>query len=245
MQIIVVKNYKELSMFAASLVADQLKKKKSSIFGLATGNTMIGMYKELVKQHRAGELSFKRAITFNLDEFVGLPEIHKGSLYSFMRKNFFDKVDVNIDNINFLDCEAADPKKECKGYEKLLKRLGPIDMQFLGIGTNGHLAWCEPGTSLKSRTSTIDLTPASRNAQLVNFKSLKEMPRQGYSMGLGTIMEAKQLILMASGKEKAQIVAQAIRGPVTKDLPASIIQKHSNVIVILDREAAKSLEIGE
>ncbi|MEI8361109.1 MAG: glucosamine-6-phosphate deaminase [bacterium] len=243
MEIIIVKNYQELSQVAAAIFAAQLQKKKSSVMGLATGNTMVGMYRQLVRAYKQKEISFKKMVTFNLDEFVNLSENHPGTLYAFMRKYFFDKVDVNFDHINFLDCEAIDPKKECRQYEKQLKKIGPIDMQFLGIGTNGHLAWCEPGTSLKSRTSLIDLTLSSREAQLVNFKNISDVPKQGYSMGLATILEAKQIVLMASGADKAEIIAKALCSSVTKDLPASIVQRHNKVTVILDAAAAKNLMI--
>lgn len=241
MEIVVVKNYKELSQFAAQRIIEQLQKKKSSVLGLATGNSVKGMYKELAKANKAGAVSFKKAVTFNLDEFVYLPHYHRGTLFYFIRRNFFDKVDLQPENIYFLDSEAVDHKKECRDYEKDLKAKGPIDLQILGIGLNGHIGWCEPGTSFKSRTSPIDLTVVSRKQQQENFTSLAKVPKQGYSMGLATIMEARQIILLASGKEKAKIIAQALRGPVNNDVPATILQKHPNVLVILDRDAASEL----
>jgi glucosamine-6-phosphate deaminase len=242
MEILVVKNYQEMSRFAARMVIDQIRKKKNSVLGLATGNSVIGMYKELAKACKEAEVSFKKATTFNLDEFVDLPHYHKGTLFYYMQRNFFDHVDLPGENIYFLDSEAVDHKKECREYEKAIKTKGPIDLQILGIGLNGHIGWDEPGTSFKSRTSPIDLTVISRKQQLVNFDSLARVPKQGYSMGIGTIMEAKQVILMASGAEKAEIIAKALREPVTNKVPASILQKHPNVIVLLDRQAAKFLE---
>jgi glucosamine-6-phosphate deaminase len=245
MEILVVKNYKELSAFAARLAIEQVNKKKSSVLGLATGNSMIGVYKELAKAYKAGEVSFKKVTTFNLDEFVDLPHYHMGTLFYFMRRHFFDKVDLNPENIYFLDSEGSDHVRECKDYEKALKAKGPIDLQFLGIGLNGHIGWDEPGTSFKSRTCVIDLSATSRKQQQGNFSSLAKVPKQGYSMGLGTIMEAKKLVLLASGKEKAGIIAKALRGPVTKDVPASIIKTHltdhPDIMVILDRDAASEL----
>lgn len=245
MEIVIVKNYQELSQFAAQLVIDQIKKKKSSVLGLATGNSMKGLYKDLVKAKKAGLVSFKKTATFNLDEFVGLPREHKGSLFSFMSKHFFDHVDLQAENIYFLDSEAADPKKECRTYEKELKTRGPIDLQFLGIGLNGHIGWDEPGTSFKSRTGVIDLSVSSRQQQQENFPSLAKVPKQGYSMGLDTIMDAQKIVLLASGKEKAHIIAKALRGPITTKVPASIIKTHlsdhPDILVVLDRAAASEL----
>jgi glucosamine-6-phosphate deaminase len=241
MEIVVVKNYKELSQFAARRIIEQVQKKKSSVLGLATGNSVKGMYKELVRANKAGAVSFRKVTTFNLDEFVDLPHYHRGTLFYFMRRNFFDHVDLQPENTYFLDSEASNHKKECRDYERDLKAKGPIDMQVLGIGLNGHIGWCEPGISFKSRTSPIDLTAVSRKQQQENFLSLAKVPKQGYSMGLATIMEAKKIILLASGKEKARIVAQALRGAISNNVPATILQKHPDVLVILDREAASEL----
>lgn len=241
MEILVVKNYQELSKFTSQLVMEQLQKKKTSVLGLATGNSMLGLYKELAKAVTAGSISFKKATTFNLDEFVNLEHTHRGTLFYFMKRNFFDLVDLPETNIHFLDSEAVDPKKECREFEKQLKTFGPIDLQLLGIGLNGHIGWCEPGTNPKSRTGIIDLTITSRRQQQANFGTIAKVPKKGYSMGIGTILEAKQIILIASGKEKAKIVAKALRGPINKEVPASILQKHPNVLVILDREAANEL----
>lgn len=245
MEIVVVKNYQELSRFAARLVIDQVKKKKNSVLGLATGNSVIGLYKELAKSCKAGEVSFKKVTSFNLDEFVNLPHYHMGTLFYFMQRKFFDKVDLRPENIYFLDSEAADPKKECREYEKDLKRVGPIDLQILGIGLNGHIGWDEPGTSFSSRTGVVNLSVTSRKQQVENFESLSRVPKQGYSMGLDTIMDAKRIVLLASGKEKAKIIAKALRGPVTEEVPASIIKthltSHPDVIVILDKAAASEL----
>lgn len=245
MEIVVVKNYKELSQFAAQRIIEQVQKKKSSVLGLATGNSVKGMYKELAKANKAGAVSFKKVTTFNLDEFVDLPHYHRGTLFYYMRRNFFDHVDLQPENIYFLDSEASNHKKECRDYEKDLKAKGPIDLQILGIGLNGHIGWDEPGTSFKSRTGIIDLSVSSRKQQLENFESLAKVPKQGYSMGLDTIMDAKKIVLLASGKEKAHIIAKALRGPVTKEVPASIIKTHltdhPDVLVILDRDAASEL----
>ncbi|NTU98435.1 glucosamine-6-phosphate deaminase [Candidatus Falkowbacteria bacterium] len=242
MDIVVVKNYHAMSLAGAQLAADQIKKKKSSLLGLATGNTMIGLYRELVHLNHAKLISFSKTKTVNLDEFVGLDKAHRGSLFYFMRKHFFDKVDLDSKNVFFLDTEATDPKKECNEYEAMIKKMGPVDLQFLGIGENGHIAWCEPGISFKSKTSVIKLTLKSRRAQQGNFASLREVPQLGYTMGLSTIMQAKKIVLMVSGKKKAKILAKALSGKITEDVPASILQRHLNLTVILDEEAASALK---
>lgn len=241
MQIIVVKNARALSEAARAIVLAQLKRKKTSVLGLATGNTQIGLYRELVKAYRRKEVSFKKVTTFNLDEFAGLDDTDRGSLFGYMRRHFFDKVDLAPKNINMLDGRAKHLGAMCKQYEQAIKRAGGIDLQVLGIGSNGHIAWNEPGSSFKSRTRVVDLTPSSRRAQLPNFPSLRAMPRQGLTMGLGTIMEAREVLLLADGAAKAAIVAKALRGPVSPKVPASILQRHPRLTVILDEAAASAL----
>ncbi|MEI7498195.1 MAG: glucosamine-6-phosphate deaminase [Candidatus Falkowbacteria bacterium] len=241
MEIIVTKNFAEMSRVTANLAIAQLHKKKSSVFGLATGNTPIGFYRNLVQAVKRKEISLARATTISLDEFARLDPAHRGSLFYYMRTHFFDKVDLLPKNIHMLDGCAVDLKKECKRYERLIKEKRGIDWQLLGIGANGHIAWAEPGTSFTSRTQVLDLTKSSRQAQLKNFKNLKEMPTQGMTMGIGTIMEAKQIVLLASGEGKAEIIARALRGKVTKEVPASVLQRHPRLIVVLDQPAASKL----
>ncbi len=241
MEIIVAKNYREMSIIAADLALRQLARKKSSVLGLATGNTPIGFYRELVKANHRGDVSFKNVKTFNLDEFAGLDDTDRGSLFYYMRKHLFDKVDLQPKNINMIDGRAKNLKAECHRFDQAIKKAGGIDWQLLGIGGNGHIGWNEPGTSFKSRTHLLDLTIKSRRAQAENFKSIKEVPRQGLTMGIGTIMEAKQLVLLADGKEKAKIVREALRGRIRQRVPATALQRHPNLTVILDEDAASAL----
>lgn len=235
------KNYHEMSMIAADLAIKQLKRKKASVLGLATGNTPVGFYRELVKANHQGVFSFKKTKTFNLDEFVGLDDTDRGSLFYYMRKHLFDKTDLEPKNISMLDGRAKNIKAECHRFEQLIKQSGGIDWQLLGIGGNGHIGWNEPGTSFKSRTHALNLTVKSRRAQAGNFKSIKEVPKQGMTMGIGTIMEAKQIVLLADGKEKAKIVREALRGRVRQKVPATALQRHPNLIVIIDEAAASML----
>lgn len=241
MEIIVAKNYHEMSMIAADLAIKQLERKKTSVLGLATGNTPIGFYRELVKANHRGIVSFRKAKTFNLDELVGLDDTDRGSLFYYMRKHLFDKVDLPTKNINVLDGRAKNIKAECHHFDQAIKKAGGIDWQLLGIGGNGHIGWNEPGTSFKSRTHMLNLTIRSRRAQAENFKSIKEVPKQGVTMGIGTIMEAKQIVLLADGKEKAKVVREALRGRIRQKVPATALQRHPNLVVVLDEAAASML----
>jgi glucosamine-6-phosphate deaminase len=241
MEIIVAKNYHEMSMIAADLAMRQLKRKKTSVLGLATGDTPIGFYRELARANHRGDISFKKVTTFNLDEFVGLDDTDRGSLFYYMRKHLFDKVDLEPKRINMLDGRAKNIKAECHRFEQLIKKAGGVDWQLLGIGANGHIGWNEPGTSFKSRTHALNLTIKSRRAQAVNFKSIKDVPKQGLTMGIGTIMEAKQLVLLADGQEKARIIREALRGRIRQKVPATALQRHPNLVVIIDEEAASIL----
>lgn len=236
------KNYREMSIIAADLAIKQLKRKKTSVLGLATGNTPIGFYHEILKVYHRGDISFKSVKTFNLDEFAGLDDTDRGSLFYYMRKHLFDKAaDLQPKNINMLDGRAKNLRAECHRFEQAIKSAGGIDWQLLGIGANGHIGWNEPGTSFKSRTHLLNLTIKSRRAQAENFKSIKDVPKQGLTMGIGTIMEAKQLVLLADGKEKASIVREALRGRVRQRVPATVLQRHPNLVVVLDEAAASSL----
>jgi len=241
MEIIIAKNYHEMSMIAADLAIQQLSRKKTSVLGLATGATPIGFYREVVKANHQGLISLKKVRTFNLDEFVGLDEADRGSLFYYMRRQLFDRVDLLPKNINMLDGTAKNIKAECHRFDSLIKQAGGIDWQLLGIGVNGHIGWNEPGTSFKSRTHALNLTIKSRRAQVNNFKSIKEVPKRGLTMGIGTIMEAKQIVLLADGKEKAKIIREALRGRVRQRVPATILQRHPNLVVIVDEAAASLL----
>lgn len=242
MEIIIVKNYKELSAVAAGLVIKQLKKKKRSVLGLATGTSSAGLYHELAKAYHKKEISFKEVKTFNLNEFVGLDDTDPGSLFRYMRNNFFDHVDLQPRNINMLDGRAKNLKHECSEFEKAIKLSKGIDLQILGLGPNGHIAFNEPGTGFKSRTHALILTASTRRNQLSSFGTLRGVPKQALTMGLATIMEAKKIILVVSGQGKAKILAKALRGKVRKKVPASILQRHPKVTVILDEAAAGELQ---
>lgn len=226
---------------AAAEVINQLKNKPDSVLGLATGSTPIGLYMNLVSDYISGKVSFARAASFNLDEYVGIAKDHPCSYYCFMQDNLFKHIDMRPDYAFIPDGNAADPEKECKNYEEKIKAYGGIDLQILGIGHNGHIGFNEPGTPFGSLTHVIDLTESTIKANARFFDCVDQVPRKALSMGIRTIMNARRIILIAKGADKAGIIHKTVNGPVTPEVPASVLQLHPNVTVILDTEAASRL----
>ena len=241
MKIIIAKNKEEFDKIAADIVSQQLKDKPDSVLGLATGSTPLGLYAELVERNKKGEIDFSQVKTFNLDEYKGLAKTHPQSYYYFMFKHLFSKVNIQPENINIPNGEVEDSAKECEEYEKKIKEAGGIDLQILGIGHNGHIGFNEPGTPFESTTSLIELDQRTIEANSRFFDSIDEVPRQALSMGIKTIMQARKIVLMISGKDKAEIAVKAIKGPITTEVPASVLQLHPFVTVLLDQEAASQL----
>ena len=242
MEIIVKKDYEEMSKEAAKIVKNRLLKKPNLVLGLATGSTPIGLYKELIRMHKEEGLSFKEVKTFNLDEYYGLSPEHPQSYHYFMKENLFKDIDIDSQNIQVPDGLAKEIEEYCSSYEEEIKRCGGIDLQVLGIGGDGHIGFNEPGSSLGSRTrlKTLDEGTIKDNSRF--FGSIEEVPKYAITMGIGTVMDCKEIILLASGKNKAEVVARAIEGPVTSQVTASILQFHPRVIAILDEDAASSLK---
>jgi len=241
MKIIIAKDYRSMSARAAWLVIKQIQKKQGSVLGLATGDTPLGLYQNLEAAYKLKKISFKKITTFNLDEYVALAKSNKNSYYQYMQRNLFKHINIDKKNIYLPNGQAKDFKKECKNYEKMIKKAGDIDLQILGIGIDGHIGFNEPGSSFKSGVHAVNLTSSTRQVNADHFKSLKDVPKKAITMGLSTIMQAKKILLLASGKDKADIVAQALKGKITKQVPASILQKHPNLTVILDKPAASLL----
>lgn len=241
MKIINARDYQELSQKAAEMIIKQIKTKPNSILGLASGNTVIGLYRELGRAYQAGQISFIEASTFNLDEYVGLAVDEKNSCHYHMDEHLFKQTDFKVENIHLPNGVAEDLEAECVCYENLIKQAGGIDLQILGIGLNGHLGFNEPGSSFNSITRIVDLTKGTRQANAKNFINIKEVPKQAITMGIATIMQARQIILLANGRQKAGIIKRALQGEVTIKVPASVLQKHNNTAVILDEEAASKL----
>lgn len=241
MLVIVSDSYDAMSGEAARLVADRLRKKPNMVLGLATGSTPLGLYRELVRLHREEGLDFSKVTTFNLDEYVGVPPTHVHSFHSYMREHLFQWLNIGERNIYIPLGMTKDIDRFCSWYEQRIRECGGIDLQVLGIGANGHIAFNEPGSSLGSRTRIKTLTGTTRMDNARFFSSGDEVPRYAITMGVGTIMEARELLLVASGAMKAAPLRAAVEGPITALCPASIIQMHQKAFVFTDREAAAEL----
>ncbi|WZL79398.1 glucosamine-6-phosphate deaminase [Eubacteriales bacterium mix99] len=227
---------------AALEIVNQVKSKPDTILGLATGSTPIGMYQRLVKKYQDGEIHFDHVRTFNLDEYVGLPKDHPCSYYYFMQKHLFKAVDLDPEASSLPDGTAADPEEECMNYEKKLEAAGGIDLQVLGIGRNGHIGFNEPGTPFNAVTHVVPLTQSTIDANARFFDNADQVPRRALSMGIKTIMHARKILLIAKGEDKADAVQKALQGPITPNVPASILQLHPNITVIVDHAAAGKLK---
>ncbi len=241
MKVIICGDYDAMSACAAGIFASAIKAKPDVVLGLATGTTPVGLYAELARRNKAGEVSFKRVRTFNLDEYVGLAPDHEQSYRRFMNAKFFDHVDIDKANTRVPDGAAADLAAECRAYEEGMKAAGGVDLQLLGIGSNGHIGFAEPGSPGDGRTSVVDLAESTITDNSRLFLSAEEVPRRALSMGIGTIIEAREIVLLASREGKAGAVAWAVEGPVAADCPASFLQEHTNVTFVIDEAAASGL----
>jgi glucosamine-6-phosphate deaminase len=241
MRLIIVNDYNELSWKAASLVGSQIILKPDSILGLATGDTPIGMYKELIKLYNKKELDFETVKSFNLDEYYGIEKNNTQSYYYFMMNNFFKYINIPMKNVNIPNGSALNIEEECLRYEKEIKDAGGIDIQVLGIGANGHIGFNEPNVNFEAETHLVTLDKITIESNSRFFGSEKEVPTNAISMGIKTIMHSKKIILLASGSSKAEIINKAINGKINPEVPASILQLHQDVTVIIDKAAASYL----
>ena len=237
MRIIKAKDDQDFSKKAASILAAQVTLKPDSVLGLATGSTPIGTYDQLAKRYERGEVDFSQITTVNLDEYKGLDKDNEQSYSYFMNKHLFNRINVDKKRTHLPDGMAADPEKECERYEKLIEELGGVDLQVLGMGYNGHIGFCEPSTTFEKKTICIDLAEATIEANKRFFESADDVPRQAFTMGIGTIMKGKKIMLLVCGEGKADILAKALLGDITPEVPASILQLHPDVIVIGDEGA--------
>lgn len=245
MEVVVRQNYSEMSKLAAQMVAELLNTKPNAVLGMATGSTPLGLYQELVRMYQRGQLDFSRVITFNLDEYVGLPANHSQSYSYFMQENFFKHVNVQPQNINVPSGTTSNYPAFCEWYEKRITECGGIDLQILGIGSDGHIAFNEPTSSLSSRTRLKTLSKQTIDDNARFFERREDVPVYAITMGVGTILEARQLLLVASGKSKARAIAQAVEGPVTSMVTASALQMHLDATVIADEDAASELTMRD
>jgi glucosamine-6-phosphate deaminase len=243
MLVFITDDYAELSREAARMIANAMRKKPDLRLGLATGDTQQGMYRELVRMHREDHLDFSRVITFNLDEYIGLAAGHPQSFRATMQKNLFDHVNIAASQIHIPDGNPRDNFDEvCRQYEEEIQRVGGIDLQIVGIGKDGHIGFNEPTSSLASRTRPKTLMQQTIQDNRHNFPAGEEPPSAAITMGIGTILEARRVLLLASGPAKAKAVALAIEGPLTASVSASALQMHRDVTVLVDREAAENLQ---
>lgn len=235
-------HYDAMSERAAELVTEQIRRKPDSVIGFATGGTPLGMYERLIENHRERGLDFSKMTTFNLDEYIGLPPTHPQSYHHFMWEHLFDHINVNPSQVYIPHGMADDVESFCAWYERQIEEAGGIDLQILGIGTNGHLAFNEPGSSLGSRTRIKTLTEKTVRDNARFFDEGETVPHQAITMGIGTIMDAKTVLLVASGEHKAEAIRSALEGPVTGMCPATVVQMHRFAHIVLDEEAASGLE---
>ena len=245
MEVISLPTAAEASEVAARLVARQVREKPSSVLGLATGSTPCKLYQLLARMHREDGLDFSKATTFNLDEYVNLDPTHPASYHQFMEENFFSHVNVRRESVHIPDGMVADVPAHCAYYERAIRKAGGIDLQILGLGSDGHLGFNEPGSSLASRTRIKTLTERTRSDNARFFTGAQEVPHHVITMGLGTIMESRMCLLLAFGKAKAEAVAASVEGPVTASVPGSLLQFHPQAKVLLDAESASSLTRAE
>ena len=241
MKIYVADDYKGMSRKAASIIASQVTLKPNSVLGLATGSTPIGMYEQLVEWHKAGELDFSAVKTVNLDEYVGLAPEHDQSYRYFMNDNLFNHVNIDKANTHVPNGLAADPAAECARYDSVVEEMGGVDIQVLGMGHNGHIGFNEPADHFPLGTNLVDLQESTINANARFFASKDEVPKQAMTMGIHTIMKAKKILVVVNGEGKADIVKKAFTGPVTPQVPASILQLHPDVVLVGDKAALSKI----
>jgi glucosamine-6-phosphate deaminase len=245
MEIIISPTYEEMSKAAAKAVAELLNSKPNAVLGLPTGSTPLGLYKELARMHKSEGLDFSQVTTFNLDEYVGLKKDHPQSYHYFMHENLFKHINILTQNVYIPSGTTDNYAAFCQWYERRIKECGGIDLQLLGIGSDGHIGFNEPSSSLGSRTRIKTLARSTIEDNARFFEKMEDVPIYAITMGVGTIFEARKIVFLANGANKADAVAKAIEGPVTSMITASALQLHPDVTAYLDRAAASKLEIRE
>lgn len=241
MNIYTFRDEEQFVQTGANLISSLIHTNPRAKLGLATGSTPVGLYAKLIEMNRQGLVSFAQTTTYNLDEYVGLPENHPESYRTFMNEKFFNHVDIQIERTHVPNGNAADPEAECLEYDKMLEEFGPVDLQLLGLGHNGHIGFNEPGEALSGGTHVVELQEKTRNANARFFPTLDDVPTHAITMGVATILKARQILLLVRGEDKAEIVHRALKGPITTECPASLLQCHPNVVVLLDQGAGRLL----
>lgn len=244
MRVIIVKTPEQMGKKAAQLIAEDINKYPSPVVGLATGSTPLPVYKELVRLHKQEGLDFSTTITFNLDEYIGLAGEHNQSYRYFMNQNLFNHVNINKRNTHVPDGKAKDVEEFCERYEEMIAEVGGVDVQLLGIGANGHIGFNEPGSSLGSLTRIKTLTKKTIEDNARFFERIEDVPTQAITMGIGTILNAKKVILVANGSNKADAIAKSLEGPITSMVPASALQLHRFATYVITEDAASKLTLN-
>ena len=242
MRIIEAQDYKDMSRKAANIISAQMILKPESVIGLATGSTPIGVYDQLTEWYKKGDLDFSKIHTVNLDEYKGIDAENKQSYHYFMNQHLFSRVNIELQNTFVPDGMNENQDEECQRYEKLIAGLGGVDLQLLGLGHNGHIGFNEPSDHFENETHCVDLTETTIQANKRFFDSEKEVPKQAYTMGIGTIMRCRKILVVVSGKDKAEILKQVIQGPVTPEVPGSILQFHPDCTIIADEDALSAMD---
>lgn len=241
MRLYKAKDYKDMSRKAANIISAQVIMKPDCVLGLATGSTPIGTYQQLIDWYNKGDIDFSEVTTVNLDEYKGLPRDNDQSYYYFMHHNFFDHINLPEGRSYLPDGMEPDSEKACREYNAIIKQAGGIDLQLLGLGHNGHIGFNEPGDAFEQETHCVDLTASTIEANKRFFEKEEDVPRQAYTMGIKTIMQARKVLLVVSGESKAQILRDSFYGPVTPAVPASILQLHNDVCVVADEAALSKM----
>lgn len=242
MKIIKARDYNDMSRKAANIISAQIIMKPACVLGLATGSTPVGTYAQLVEWYRKGDLDFSEVTTVNLDEYKGLTRENEQSYYYFMNEKLFSKVNIDLNHTFLPDGMEPDSDKACADYNGIIASLGGVDLQLLGLGHNGHIGFNEPGMAFEAETHCVDLTESTMKANQRFFASMEDVPRQAYTMGIKTIMQAKKILVVISGEDKADIVKRAFFGAITPQVQASILQLHNDVIIVADEAALSKVE---
>ena len=242
MNVIVVKNYEEVCQKGVELFIEQIQEKNNINLGLATGSTPLGLYDKLIAWAQEQNADLSQVTTFNLDEYIGLPKEDPNSYYYYMKEKLFDPLKLSPEQTFLPDGRATDIEKECETYDQIIKDKGGIDLQLLGVGVNGHIAFNEPGTSFSSRTHEVRLAESTREANSRFFSSMDDVPTHAITMGIGSILEAKEIVLIANGTNKSEAIQQLVEGKQSEDWPITALQSHDHVTVIVDEEAASLLK---
>jgi glucosamine-6-phosphate deaminase len=245
MKLIKAKNYEHMCELAANYMSEKVRESPTITLGLATGGTPLGTYEKLIEDFQLGKTSYKQVVSFNLDEYIGLTGHDPNSYRYYMNKNFFNHIDIDLGNTFVPNGAAVDLDQECQEYERKIAEKGGVDLQLLGIGSNGHIGFNEPGASFQSYTHVVELTNSTREANSIYFESMDDVPKKAVTMGIASIMKSKEILLLVSGEHKHEALSKLINGEITEQFPASILKQHPFVTIIADEAAIGNLNKKE